>query len=803
MNITKSSNKDINSVINYNKGSSKLKKSIPVSGEKITTKRNKKSTKPFTGSKSSNGSSGNFRSKGTIKSNLALMVPIFKPLTHHSEEDLKYFFTKMVETHNQLIINLGVIYGTKHYKAICQYCLLLCEGHRPTNVDRVSIGKVDKWPKIFGFLRPVYHSIVPTLSGKVQEPEIRAENLRLLQTLFKVNKVCSDYSELDVENLQRTFELSREWEDSFVEYLQDTMGDTPPIETNSFRIDGFLGNKKGPNGITKVNSAGMEAAKLLSSPLHKNFKLFCEITDNLAFYEYFLQYAERFNANNPNFDLDKVKLRKLVAVPDVGNKSRTVAICDVWTQMLLEPFEKVLKHKMSQEFSEKSAYFNHAQGFTDVNTLECRDDTISIDAEAWTDNFPARVQYLVVKQRFGQQFAVAWQAMAITCRWNVGNTDHTIKYGKGQGMGTKGSFMAASYSDHHVIEHTYKSHYGQILPYMKVGDDLVVTDPENIFREMYNSIGVPINKSKTKGVAPNGHFLEFVSRNSWNGYDYSAISAKLVAKTLKQPFYIPTLVGHLEERLPNGRIPTLESILSVSQEYASSKDQYEVHKASTIELMKVYKELSGNHLIEIEDTAAIGNLDKLRLSMILKIADITKKKFSLNSDSDEINLAEEHYSEFINNEYTDKWLYFNDKDFSLKDIELFNYFQQFHKTSLQIREAAMQDGYINNLSSFAVTSESVSDSHETSSEKHHDQLILACLTEAKCKLEGVKIIYDLSSSSPKNSRPMTELLKSLKQCLSESKNEAFNSELGPKDRFLLSTLGLSRLYKSIQDRLLK
>jgi hypothetical protein len=370
-------------------------------------------------------------------------------------------------------------------------------------------------------------------------------------------------------------------------------------------------------------------------------------------------------------------------------------------------------------------------------------------------------------------------------------------------MGTKGSFMAASYSDHHVIEYTYLSNYGKILPYMKVGDDLVVTDPKNIFRKMYNSIGVPINKSKTKGVAPNGHFLEFVSRNSWNGYDYSAISPNLVAKTLKQPFYIPTLVGHLEERLPNGRVPTLESILTVSQEFASSKEQYEEHKASTIELMKVYKELSGNHLIEIEDTATTGNLDKLRLSIIQKIVEITKKKFSLNTCSDEINLAEEHYSEFINDEYADKWLYFNDKDFSLKEIELFNYFQQFHKTSLQIEEAAMQDGRIYDLSSYAVTSGSASDSHDTSPEKHHDQLLLACLTEAKCKLEGVKIIYDLGSTSPKNSRPMTELLKSLKHCLKESKNEAFNSEISPKDKFLLSTLGLSRLYKSIQDRLVK
>jgi len=159
----------------------------------------------------------------------------------------------------------------------------------------------------------------------------------------------------------------------------------------------------------------MEAAKLLSSPLHKHFKTLCTITDNLPFYEYFLQHAEGFTANNPGYDLNKVALRKLVAVPDKGNKSRTVAICDVWTQMLLEPFENELKHKINREFHDKSAYFDNAEGFNKVNNLESRDDTISIDAEQWTDNFPSRIQYLVVNQRFGQQFAVAWQGLAITC----------------------------------------------------------------------------------------------------------------------------------------------------------------------------------------------------------------------------------------------------------------------------------------------------------------------------------------------------------------------------------------------------
>jgi len=81
------------------------------------------------------GSKVGFKTRGTINCNLGLMVPIFGPITQHSESDIKYFFTKMVDVHNSIIKDLGVVYGTKHYKAICLYCLLLCDGHSPQPVD--------------------------------------------------------------------------------------------------------------------------------------------------------------------------------------------------------------------------------------------------------------------------------------------------------------------------------------------------------------------------------------------------------------------------------------------------------------------------------------------------------------------------------------------------------------------------------------------------------------------------------------------------------------------------------------------
>jgi hypothetical protein len=155
--------------------------------------------------------------------------------------------------------------------------------------------------------------------------------------------------------------------------------------------------------------------------------------------------------------------------------------------------------------------------------------------------------------------------LAIKCRWHVGNSDETVVYGKGQGMGTKGSFMAASYSDHNVIECTYLDHYGEILEYQKVGDDLAVQDPDFIFEKMYSSIGVPVNVFKSKRETSRGHFLEFVSRNLWDGMDCSILSPNVLTKALKQPYVYPVLTSHLAERVPEYAIPSLEEVFKYTK----------------------------------------------------------------------------------------------------------------------------------------------------------------------------------------------------------------------------------------------
>jgi hypothetical protein len=421
---------------------------------------------------------------------------------------------------------------------------------------------------------------------------------------------------------------------------------------------------------------------------------------------------------------------------------------------------------------------------------------LSIDASEWTDNFPSHLQYLTVKKKLGEEYANSWQALAIKCRWHVGNSDETVVYGKGQGMGTKGSFMAASYSDHNVIECTYLDHYGEILEYQKVGDDLAVQDPDFIFEKMYSSIGVPVNVFKSKRETSRGHFLEFVSRNLWDGMDCSILSPNVLTKALKQPYVYPVLTSHLAERVPEYAIPSLEEVFKYTKP-GRNLSKFEEHKRSVKELITIYASLSGEDLIKIDNPEEFKGTRKLLLAIIQEILKLHRS--SQSELGEDISKVEDHISLFINNEYEDKWKYFLDADLSLKEIEQFNYSLSVFNLMREIHDASTYEGHIHrgptDVHPIRYTLPNVKPTFKLSVTR----LLLECLMVARCKAENIKIISSFDSLSPQNSDPKVFLLKSLSKALGNSMKDEFKEELDLREQYTLSTLGLNVIYSQIKS----
>jgi len=254
-------------------------------------------------------------------------------------------------------------------------------------------------------------------------------------------------------------------------------------------------------------------------------------------------------------DPRKGDLRTLTSIRDTGNKSRTVAIVDVWTQLLLTPFENKVILCLNSMFGDVSSFHNHQRGWGKFKK-HIRHGIRSIDLTAWTDHLSADLQQIVVSELFNDDFAREWRSLVVDCDWFSKSVDGPIRYGKGQGMGTKGSFAIASLTDHFLTEFLLSKHYPDKVAanpreslYNRVGDDLWIWDPdEKISDAIANEYLMPINKTKSKYASDENLKGEFVSMNMNHGKEVSRISMRVMLDMKGDLFNLPRLISHLEER---------------------------------------------------------------------------------------------------------------------------------------------------------------------------------------------------------------------------------------------------------------
>jgi hypothetical protein len=209
--------------------------------------------------------------RGEIKANLALLPPIFKILIGDlfTLGEIEDFFSLTVKAHNHLVRSTGVKQATETWKSISNYAIQLSEGRNPKRLFRVSTGRTDGWPKLFSHLRPIYHKLQNPVDPNVSTGQ-QAELRRLLLTLFKVNRVCYDFVELETAGLTTEFPIPKSVEERFTEFLNESI---VPYKgyLDDLRATPFLGPAHGPNSKPKLESAPAEAYALTQSKLWRHF----------------------------------------------------------------------------------------------------------------------------------------------------------------------------------------------------------------------------------------------------------------------------------------------------------------------------------------------------------------------------------------------------------------------------------------------------------------------------------------------------------------------------------------------------
>lgn len=353
--------------------------------------------------------------KGQIGNiNVSIYLPFYyKLLPNFKQELIKEALEGTVKAHDSLISNHGVKDGTRRWKQLTSYSINVLEGKNPPNPGWVSTSKINKWPKKFGHLRTIFVYIKDNIKNK-ENAQLVANSKRFILNLFKLNRIKTDYSELDVTNIKRNFKIPSEVYNSFENFARKRLSVIPEMETDLTALPIF-GSANGPNALPKLESADSEAFEIIFN--NENIKRYLfdliDETDNFGFKNYLEVRAQTYKdsleskAEELKGDIPKIFLRKLQSIPDRGNKSRTIAICDYWTQSILAPIEKYVLYITKRLYSKNIAFYGHSEGWNKILQLENKETYVSLDATEWTDNLPSGLQYIVLKILLGQNIAQA------------------------------------------------------------------------------------------------------------------------------------------------------------------------------------------------------------------------------------------------------------------------------------------------------------------------------------------------------------------------------------------------------------
>lgn len=260
-------------------------------------------------------------------------------------------------------------------------------------------------------------------------------------------------------------------------------------------------------------------------------------------------------------NLEDVSLRVLNSIKSPGNKSRTIATGDLWSQILLKGLEEKILEVIQDNFHGCNFIHNHDDGFkASIRKMKPRYD--SLDVSQWTDTFSAQLQFVVMEEIFGQEIAESWWDLAVRCNWDYfkgKNLQSPVKYGTGQGMGLHSSFQIATLTSHFLVEMLLCESYPEMVEthgvqelYTIVGDDLTVYNSSNIFLNGYvKEFKMSINETKSKindGIFNSG-ILEFVSQSVSNNEVVSPVSLRLSKQADKSPYALSGFLVHLRSRI--------------------------------------------------------------------------------------------------------------------------------------------------------------------------------------------------------------------------------------------------------------
>jgi len=165
------------------------------------------------------------KTKNVPLGKLKAIPKIFKIILESvaNDYDIEYSISEVlqqvIDYHNQLISDHGIKDGTKRFNNIRLYIITLIEGGNPKEMPFTAVSAKYKFPSKLYKMLPLYRLLIKS-KGKNQL-EYKSELDRLIRSLFYINRLVNDFSDIDVIGIKKEFKVDPQLVKEFRQYIRD------------------------------------------------------------------------------------------------------------------------------------------------------------------------------------------------------------------------------------------------------------------------------------------------------------------------------------------------------------------------------------------------------------------------------------------------------------------------------------------------------------------------------------------------------------------------------------------------------
>lgn len=330
------------------------------------------------------------------------------------------------------------------------------------------------------------------------------------------------------------------WFDDFVDYAHYWAKPFKVSQSSWKPSDLHVTTKAGPSGLALISCVNDLFALVKDKRLFNTIQHYLMVSNQKELLNY-MKYIYGSFQKDPI--VPSKTLSRLAFLPEGGNKTRTVAIGDYWSQCALKGLHKGLMMSLKKMTTDGTYNQGNLASVMLTKTKEGK-PIYCFDLTTATDRFPVVLQQVVLGSMTSDEQAYYWRMLL--CGRDFTTIDGSVRYSVGQPMGLLSSWAAFAVTHHVIIEFAAASvGLKSFRDYIVLGDDVAIFNSKvaKRYRNILMELEVPISKDKSiisaEGSVPCG---EIAKRIFKAGHEISPIPPDLIRSAKKNKLLFANLV---------------------------------------------------------------------------------------------------------------------------------------------------------------------------------------------------------------------------------------------------------------------